>query len=116
MKKDWTEKDVISVLLNPIYTGVGPFPRIVEDKAWIRAAVKSTSEIGISETLIAVRRALLDSFGQPIGILEGPEWLDQSRGRVKKEGAEEFFSAFLKDIRSALTNDGEAGGACNSAP
>jgi hypothetical protein len=28
---------VQGILVNPIYTGVGPFPRLVEDAAWVRA-------------------------------------------------------------------------------
>src|SRR5215468_1434355 len=29
-------KAVKGILVNPIYTGVGPFPRLVEDAAWVR--------------------------------------------------------------------------------
>src|ERR1700720_200164 len=31
---------VKGILVNPIYTGVGPFPRLVEDAAWVRACAK----------------------------------------------------------------------------
>jgi hypothetical protein len=28
---------VKGILVNPIYTGLGPFPRLVEDAVWVRA-------------------------------------------------------------------------------
>ena len=31
---------VKGILVNPIYTGLGPFPRLVEDAAWVRACAK----------------------------------------------------------------------------
>ena len=31
---------VKGILVNPIYAGVGPFPRLVEDEAWVRACAK----------------------------------------------------------------------------
>ena len=35
---------VRGILVNPIYTGVGPFPRLVEDAAWVRACAKLIQE------------------------------------------------------------------------
>ena len=34
------------ILVNPIYTGVGPFPRLVEDAAWVRACAKLIEDEG----------------------------------------------------------------------
>jgi hypothetical protein len=31
---------VKGILVNPIYAGLGPFPRLVEDTAWVRACAK----------------------------------------------------------------------------
>jgi hypothetical protein len=31
---------VKGILVNPIYTGVGPYPRLVEDAVWVRACAK----------------------------------------------------------------------------
>ena len=31
---------VKGILVNPIYAGVGPFPRLVDDAAWVRACAK----------------------------------------------------------------------------
>jgi hypothetical protein len=40
------------ILLNPIYTGVGPFPRLVEDATWVRACVKLIAEEGPEQFLV----------------------------------------------------------------
>ena len=40
---------VKGILINPIYTGVGPFPRLVEDAAWVRACAKLIQEEGAEQ-------------------------------------------------------------------
>jgi hypothetical protein len=40
------------ILVNPIYTGVGPFPRLVEDTAWVRACAKLIEEEGTEQFLV----------------------------------------------------------------
>jgi hypothetical protein len=35
---------VKGILVNPIYTGVGPFPRLVEEAAWVRACARLIEE------------------------------------------------------------------------
>jgi hypothetical protein len=40
------------MLINPIYTGIGPFPRLVEDEAWVRACAKLIEEDGAEQFLV----------------------------------------------------------------
>jgi len=40
------------ILVNPIYTGVGPFPRLVQDEAWVRARAKLIEEEGKEQFLV----------------------------------------------------------------
>jgi hypothetical protein len=40
------------ILVNPIYTGVGPFPRLVEDAAWVRACARLIEEEGAHQFLV----------------------------------------------------------------
>jgi hypothetical protein len=40
------------VLVNPIYTGVGPFPRLVEDAVWVRACTKLIEDEGPEQFLV----------------------------------------------------------------
>src|SRR5438874_9614532 len=40
---------VKGILVNPIYTSVGPFPRLVEDVAWVRACAKLIEEEGAQQ-------------------------------------------------------------------
>jgi hypothetical protein len=37
----WTEDMVRGILCNPLYAGMGDFPRIVEDDVWVATAVKA---------------------------------------------------------------------------
>ena len=43
---------VKGILVNPIYTGLGPFPRLVEDAAWVRACAKLIEEEGPQHFLV----------------------------------------------------------------
>jgi hypothetical protein len=40
------------MLINPVYTGVGPFPRLVEDAVWVRACAKLIEEEGADQFLV----------------------------------------------------------------
>jgi hypothetical protein len=40
------------ILVNPIYTGLGPFPRLVDDDAWIRACAKLIEDEGTEQFLV----------------------------------------------------------------
>jgi hypothetical protein len=51
---------VKGILVNPIYTGVGPFPRMVEDAAWVRACAKLIEEEGTEQFLVNLLFVLRD--------------------------------------------------------
>jgi hypothetical protein len=50
--EELTPEAVKGILVNPIYTGVGPFPRLVEDDAWVRACAKLIEEEGPEQFLV----------------------------------------------------------------
>jgi hypothetical protein len=53
-----TPAAIKGVLVNPIYTGVGPFPRLVEDEAWVRACAKLIEEEGSDQFLVNLLHVL----------------------------------------------------------
>jgi hypothetical protein len=53
---------VKGILVNPIYTGVGPFPRLVEDAAWVRACAKLIAEEGPEQFLVNLLYVLRECF------------------------------------------------------
>ena len=55
-------KAVKGILVNPIYTGVGPFPRLVEDAAWVRACAKLIEEEGAEQFLVNLLYARSTSY------------------------------------------------------
>ena len=50
------------ILVNPIYTGLGPFPRLVEDAAWVRACAKLIEEEGAQQFLVNLLYVLRECF------------------------------------------------------
>jgi hypothetical protein len=53
---------VKGILVNPIYTGLGPFPRLVEDAAWVRACAKLIEEEGPQQFLVNLLHVLRECF------------------------------------------------------
>ena len=49
---------VKGILVNPIYTSVGPFPRLVEDAVWVRACAKLIEEEGADQFLVNLLHVL----------------------------------------------------------
>jgi hypothetical protein len=50
------------ILVNPIYTGVGPFPRLVQDEVWVRACAKLIEEEGAQQFLVNLLYVLKECF------------------------------------------------------
>ena len=50
------------ILVNPIYTGVGPFPRLVEDAVWIRSCARLIEEEGANQFLVNLLYVLRECF------------------------------------------------------
>jgi hypothetical protein len=53
---------VKGILVNPIYTGLGPFPRLVEDAAWVRTCAKLIEEEGPQQFLVNLLFVLRECF------------------------------------------------------
>jgi hypothetical protein len=53
---------VKGILVNPIYTGVGPFPRLVEDEVWVRACAKLIEDEGPEQFLVNLMHVLRECF------------------------------------------------------
>jgi hypothetical protein len=53
---------VKGILVNPIFTGFGPFPRLVEDAAWVRACAKLIEKEGADQFLVNLLYVLRGCF------------------------------------------------------
>ena len=53
---------VKGILVNPIYAGVGPYPRLVEDAAWVRACARLIEEEGPEQFLVNLLYVLRECF------------------------------------------------------
>jgi hypothetical protein len=58
---------VKGMLINPIYTGVGPFPRLVEDAAWVRACAKLIEQEGSEQFLVNLLYVLRECLPKDYG-------------------------------------------------
>jgi hypothetical protein len=53
---------VKGILVNPLYAGVGPFPRLVEDATWVRACARLIEEGGPQQFLVNLLYVLRECF------------------------------------------------------
>jgi hypothetical protein len=59
-----TPEAIKGILVNPIYTGVGPFPRLVDDEAWVRACARLIDEEGADQFLVNMLHVLRECVAQ----------------------------------------------------
>jgi hypothetical protein len=61
-QSEWKPNETRGIICNPIYAGIGPYPSLIEDKVWVRAASKAINEDGNEQFLINVLHLLRQSF------------------------------------------------------
>ena len=61
-KGEVTLGNVEAMLCNPVYAGIGPFPAIVTDEVWVRAAAKAIAEQGTEQWLVNMLHTLRASM------------------------------------------------------
>lgn len=57
-----SEEKIRGLICNPIYAGVGPFPRMVPDETWVGSAAKLIREEGPEQFLVNMLHVLRRSF------------------------------------------------------
>lgn len=100
--KRFTEHDIRRMLSNPIYTGIGPFPRLVDDDTWIKAQARSVADQGARRTLTTIRNTLHEALGRKVSCISHSTWINDSIPRIETEGAERFFRRLLSELRAEL--------------
>lgn len=63
----WSAEDVRGVICNPVYTGMGPFPRAISDELWVKTAVISMEKESKEQFLVNLLYILRETFGWPEG-------------------------------------------------
>ncbi|QJW98471.1 hypothetical protein FTUN_6061 [Frigoriglobus tundricola] len=62
--EDFTVEEIRGLLANPVYAGIGPFPQLVPDEQWVRAAARAIREDGPEQFLVnllfVLRQSLTD--------------------------------------------------------
>ncbi len=95
--------NVSDIIHNPVYTGIGPFPRLIEDDQWLKCMTKSVEENGPEQAFLHMTHAVEKSFGIPaLAEARSEESLAQLRRKIEEVGAEHFFADLLKNLRRSL--------------
>jgi len=58
----WTEGQVRGIIANPLYAGIGPYPSLVTDEQWVRAAAKAVREDGSEQFFVNLLAVLRDGL------------------------------------------------------
>lgn len=57
-----SEDGIRGLICNPVYAGLGPFPAMVTDEQWIRAAAKLIAAEGAEQFLVNLLSVLRETF------------------------------------------------------
>jgi len=57
-----TEEELLGMIVNPIYAGVGPYPQVVPDAKWIAAVGKAIEEVGTERVLTTMLEVLRQAW------------------------------------------------------
>lgn len=49
---EFTAADILGMVCNPIYAGVGPFPQLIPDEEWVAAASQAIKKEGAEQFLV----------------------------------------------------------------
>ena len=58
----FTAEEIRGVIANPTYAGIGPFPQLVADEQWVRAAAKAIRADGAEQFLVNMLHVLRESL------------------------------------------------------
>ena len=62
--EEWTPEAIKGMVINPIYAGLGPFPRLVSDAQWVAACKRALLETdSVDQFLVNLLFVLRESFG-----------------------------------------------------
>lgn len=62
-----TAEKMRSLICNPIYAGIGPYPAMIDDETWVRAAAQMIAKEGSEQFLVNMLYMLRQSLGTGIG-------------------------------------------------
>jgi hypothetical protein len=60
----FTEEEVRGTIANPIYAGLGPYPQLIPDEQWVRAAAQAIREDGAEQFLVNLLHVLRQSLAE----------------------------------------------------
>lgn len=59
---DWDTVDVVKLIANPIYAGLGPLPPMLTREEWIASALEVMQDIGAERFLVLLLEGLAEAF------------------------------------------------------
>lgn len=59
---DKNEDILRGMICNPVYAGIGPFPEIMDEEQWVKAAVRMIEKEGSEQFLVNMLYMLRKSF------------------------------------------------------
>ena len=61
--RNFGEAGIKGMVINPIYAGVGEYPRMIPDEQWVRAVKKVLEEDGAEQFLVNLLHVLRSTLG-----------------------------------------------------
>ena len=99
-----SEASLRGLISNPVYVGVPPYPRLVSDEAWVKAALELIEEDGAEQFLVnllfMLRNSIVDAIPDEAipNDYDGP-WPDESEAEVSEAPTDEYMARFEEELR-----------------
>lgn len=61
---EFTPEEVRGLVCNPIYAGMGPYPKMLSDEEWVAAAAMAIKKQGAEQFLVNLLHVLRQAFPQ----------------------------------------------------
>lgn len=95
--------DILDMVCNPVYAGMGPFPAIVTDDQWVAAVARVIESHGVETVLQRVVRNLNNAFGREDLVPDPQTWAESTAELFREHGAETMLRGMLIVLRKAWT-------------
>jgi hypothetical protein len=97
----WTEENIHEMVANPVYCGIGPMPRLIEDDLYADAIARLVIDEGPAETVRKIRKVVERLFG-PVRSFGDEKWVEKACRAIAEKGPRAFAKSLVADLRAEL--------------
>lgn len=96
-----SKENIEEIITNPVYVGIGEYPKVIDDETWVKAGVIAIEKEGIERYFDLVFENLKEAFG--VEYSEKDETIKEGIKAYENGRLKEFLQGFIKELRKFYT-------------